>query len=473
MNVYYTIQNYFAFFDIKKTDFDNIFIKTVINIINKYEIMGVKMENTLNELKEQIYFSKTKEYFEEVEKSFYSENYRSAVVMLYSVVIADLLYKLEELSDYYSDNIATNILKEVNDKRKNNPKGSEWENELIEKVSKQSEILESYTITNIEYLKNIRNFSAHPALNQNNELIRPSREQTLGLIKNMLNGIFIRPPLFIKKITDNILEDIASKKEDFLIDEKKFSKYLLKKYYEKIPEKMLINIFKDIWKLTFKLDNEECNENREINLKFLILTMKKYKIRILEDMKKDMGKYNNISENSNIVVYLVEFMYYYPEAYNYLSEQNKIIIDVATNNKKEYRILAFYLYNNFEEQLKDIKVYYFINAKTKQLFEKKVQEDGNESLLIDKYIGFLSESSCYNAADSNFEKFIRPYIDKMQPSQILKLIECINSNNQVFGRGWAYHDNNDIIKKANIDWNTIDLKKYTHFRYDENLILSF
>ena len=205
------------------------------------------MENTLNELKEQIYFSKTKEYFEEVEKSFYSENYRSAVVMLYSVVIADLLYKLEELRDYYSDNIATNILKEVNDKRKHNPKSSEWENELIEKVSKQSEILESYTITNIEYLKNIRNFSAHPALNQNNELIRPSREQTLGLIKNMLNGIFIRPPLFIKKITDNILEDIASKKEDFLIDEKRFDKYLFKKYYEKIPEKMLINIFKDMY----------------------------------------------------------------------------------------------------------------------------------------------------------------------------------------------------------------------------------
>lgn len=428
------------------------------------------MENTLNELKEQIYFSKTKEYFEEVEKSFYSENYRSAVVMLYSVVIADLLYKLEELRDYYSDNIATNILKEVNDKRKHNPKSSEWENELIEKVSKQSEILESYTITNIEYLKNIRNFSAHPALNQNNELIRPSREQTLGLIKNMLNGIFIRPPLFIKKITDNILEDIASKKEDFLIDEKRFDKYLFKKYYEKIPEKMLINIFKDIWKLTFKLDNEECNENREINLKFLILTMKRYKISILEDMKKDIGKYNNISENSNIVVYLVEFMYYYPESYNYLSEQNKIIIDVATNNKKEYRILSFYLYNNFEEQLNDIKVDYFINAKTKQLFEKKVQEDGNEILLIDKYIEFLSESGCYNDADSNFEKFIRPYIDKMQPSQIVKLIECINNNNQVFGRRWAYHDNNDIIEKANIDWNTIDLKKYTNFRYDENLI---
>lgn len=37
MNVYYTIQNYFAFLDIKKTDFDNIFIKTVINIINKYD----------------------------------------------------------------------------------------------------------------------------------------------------------------------------------------------------------------------------------------------------------------------------------------------------------------------------------------------------------------------------------------------------------------------------------------------------
>lgn len=431
------------------------------------------MEKSIEELKEQIYFSRTREYFEEVEKSFYGENYRSAVVMLYAVVIADLLYKLEELRDYYLDNIAKNILKEIDEIRKNNPKSSDWENKLIEKITGQSELVEPYTLVNIEYLKNVRNFSAHPALNQNNELISPSRQQTLGLINNMLNGIFIRPPLFIKKITNNILEDIASKKEDFLVDSKKFEKYLLKKYYERIPENMLVNVFKDIWKLTFKLDDDDCKENREINLKFLISTMKRFKMKILEDMKKENEKYNNISEDSDIIVNLVELMYYFPEIYNYLNDQNKIVIDVATNKKKEYRIIAFYLYTNFEEQLKDIRVYHFENNHTKELFEKKVQDDGYESILIDKYIDFLRNSSCYNAADSNFDRFIRPFIEKMQPTQIENVLGAINENNQVYGRGWAYHDNNDLIKKSKIDWTKINLENYKNFRYDESLILPF
>lgn len=147
------------------------------------------MEKNISELKEQIYFPRTKDYFEEVERSFYNENYRSAIVMLYSVVIADLLFKLEELKDYYLDSIAEGILEDINKMRENNPKNSEWENKLIENIKDKTNIIEPYVLTNIEDLKNVRNFSAHPSLNQNNELIRPSREKTLGLIKEMLIGI--------------------------------------------------------------------------------------------------------------------------------------------------------------------------------------------------------------------------------------------------------------------------------------------
>lgn len=429
------------------------------------------METNITELKEQIYFQKTREYFEEIEKSFYSESYRSAVVMLYSVVIADLLYKLEELKDYYSDTVAENIINEVNSIRKANPKSSEWENKLIERISKETSIIEPYILVNIEHLKEIRNFSAHPSLNQNNELIKPSREKTMGLIKDMLIGIFIRPPLFIKKITTNILEDISNKKEDFLLDNSKFKKYIRKKYFEKIPDNMIVNVFKDFWKLTFKTENEECNQNRDINLGFLLITMQDYKLKILENIRKDKQKYNNISDNSNIVIYLVEFIYYYPEVYTQLSDENKIIIDVATNNKKDYQLLMYYAFKNLEEQLKKLSVENFNNLHTKELFEKKVEEDGEMSLIIDKYMKFFSDSYSYNEADDRFNRFIRPYISKMDLMQVKKLIEIINTNNQIYGRGRAESDNNDIIKRANIDWQNINLDDYEKFVYDYKLLV--
>lgn len=429
------------------------------------------METNITELKEQIYFQKTREYFDEIEKSFYSESYRSAVVMLYSVVIADLLYKLEELKDYYSDTVAENIINEVNSIRKANPKSSEWENKLIERISKETSIIEPYILVNIEHLKEIRNFSAHPSLDQNNELIKPSREKTLGLIKDMLIGIFIRPPLFIKKITTNILEDISNKKEDFLLDNSKFKKYIRKKYFDKIPENMIINVFKDFWKLTFKTENEDCNQNRDINLGFLLITMQDYKLKILENIRKDKQKYNNISDNSNIVIYLVEFIYYYPEVYTQLSDENKIIIDVATNNKKDYKLLMYYAFKNLEEQLKELSVENFNNLHTKELFEKKVEEDGEMVLIIDKYMKFFADSYSYNEADDRFNRFIRPYISKMDLMQVKKLIEIINTNNQIYGRGRAEFDNNDIIKRANIDWQNINLDDYEKFEYDYRLLI--
>ena len=59
---------------------------------------------------EEIYFAKTKEYFQEVMSSYSIGNYRSATVMLYSVAICDLLFKLQELKDMYNDTVANEIL---------------------------------------------------------------------------------------------------------------------------------------------------------------------------------------------------------------------------------------------------------------------------------------------------------------------------------------------------------------------------
>lgn len=429
------------------------------------------MEQNISELKEQIYFPRTKEYFEEVERSFYGENYRSAIVMLYSIVIADLLFKLEELKDYYTDSIAEEILEEINKIRETNPKTSEWENKLIDSIRKKTNIIEPYVLTNIEDLKNVRNFSAHPSINQNNELIKPSREKTLGLIKEMLIGIFIRPPLFIKKITKNLLDDISSKKEDFLEDNEKFKRYIEKKYFERIPQNMITSIFRDFWKLTFKVDNEDCNNNRKINLEFLILTMQQYKLKVLEDIQKEREKYNNISDNEKIAIYLVEFIYYFPEVYNYLKEDNKIAIEVVINKNNDYKTIAYYTSKNIDEHINKLHTYNFNNKHTRELFEKKIKNEGREILLFDKYIDFFGESRCFDDADSNFEVFIRPNISRMQQSQIETLIEKINNNNQLYNRGKSKYDNNEIIEKANVDWDKIDLRKYSNFEYDEKLLI--
>ena len=67
-----------------------------------------------------IYFAKSKEYMQEVIESYSIGNYRSAIVLLYSVAVSDIMLKLKELIDMYNDTIASEILSNI-DRIRNDP----------------------------------------------------------------------------------------------------------------------------------------------------------------------------------------------------------------------------------------------------------------------------------------------------------------------------------------------------------------
>ena len=68
---------------------------------------------SLEQIMQEINDSKSAEYFGEVFSSYQNENYRSAIVMLWSVAVCDALFKLRHLVDVYGDKPAQNILNDV------------------------------------------------------------------------------------------------------------------------------------------------------------------------------------------------------------------------------------------------------------------------------------------------------------------------------------------------------------------------
>jgi hypothetical protein len=84
----------------------------------------------LEAISEKIHFGKTKEYFDEVVTSYQNQCYRSSVVMLWSVVICDLVYKLQNLVDQYGDTIASSILEDIKKIQTDDPKSPNWELKL-------------------------------------------------------------------------------------------------------------------------------------------------------------------------------------------------------------------------------------------------------------------------------------------------------------------------------------------------------
>ena len=113
---------------------------------------------------ENIQNNNTKVYFNEVYQTFVNGNYRSSIVMLYSVLICDLIYKLRDLRDIYNDSKAKKILEEIEALQAANPKSPDWETKLIESISSRMTILEPSDIVAIESLQKFRHLSAHPVL---------------------------------------------------------------------------------------------------------------------------------------------------------------------------------------------------------------------------------------------------------------------------------------------------------------------
>ena len=75
--------------------------------------------------------------------------------MLYTVVICDLVFKLNDLRDIHNDEKASKILDDLEVDREENPVSSDWENNLIEKSFREAKLLENDVYTHISTLKKV------------------------------------------------------------------------------------------------------------------------------------------------------------------------------------------------------------------------------------------------------------------------------------------------------------------------------
>lgn len=245
-------------------------------------------------IKERIHFGKTKEYFEEVLSSYQIGSYRSSVVMLWAVAITDIIYKLQYLVDLYSDSSAKEILDEVRSIQDEDTRSSSWELGVIDSVLKKTHLIDSADYENLRYLQKQRHLCAHPVLKENLELHKPNKETVRALIRNTLEGLLIKPPFYTQKVITEILEDLDEAKEA-LNTKEKVKTYLESRYLNRMNEDVEFALFKALWKLTFKLDNDKCNENRLINIDVIRLITSRHKTRLNALIVADKDYYSNIA----------------------------------------------------------------------------------------------------------------------------------------------------------------------------------
>jgi len=309
-------------------------------------------EYSLDKITERIHYGKTKAYFNEVLSSYHNGNYRSAVVMLWSVAVCDIVYKLQSLIDLYDDPSAKSILSEVAAIQEADPKSASWELTLIDKVHANTYLLDTAQYENLRYLQKQRHLSAHPVLNLERELHTPSKETVRALLRNTLEDLLAKPPLYTQKIMKELLADIAEA-SPALNTRSKTKKYVESKYLSRTTPEVELNIFRSLWKLVFKLNNDACSKNRPINLHTLELLAERNKLLIPDAINGDKDYFSNIASNGVPLAFLIYFLAMNRDWYDLLNEDAKLKISHSIETDLVGKVMGWFIKDSLDAHADD------------------------------------------------------------------------------------------------------------------------
>lgn len=391
---------------------------------------------------------KTRKLFEEVYSSYQHGNYRSAVVMLWSVVVADIIFKLKFLDDTYRNKKAASVLRDIRNTQEAKPESSEWEKELLKKAYEELKFITLDDKINLEYLHTQRNLSAHPVLTDANLLLTPNKDITRSLIRSAMEAILLKTPLLHSELVNSIVEDLASNK-DRLGSYENIKPYIQKRYFPNISDNGAIKIFKALWRFIFDTRNQEEDENRQINFFALLVFSERYKDLYVTEIQNNSSYYQ---VSTKYIDWIIEFLKNYPQMYQVLDEAIKTLISSSINSQLDQFLMCDFLSSSLEDHYKSVLLR--MNSEILSISEENLKrcfEQAKEKDMLSKFfeicIKIYSKSSNFNCADANYYHYISPFLSDYTLNDILLLMKETNDKSQVCNRNRVYFDHKNVIQK--------------------------
>lgn len=421
------------------------------------------MNENITIVSERIVNPIVKDYFEEVMNSFYAKSYRSAIVMLYSIAICDVIYKLTELDGIYNNKASATILQIIEKSQNADEFSSKWEEQLINECFKNKTIVDIVLKDEIESLRKLRNLCAHPILkNNSNNLHRPNRETTLAHIVTMVDELFSKTSLSyaFNDIFEKFSNEINQKKSEMTLDD--IINYVKKLYFDKIDNfEVEYNFFKKMWIFSFNKTDQACEDNRKVNVAILELLFIKYSKHITQKMQIDEDGFYLRSTTLPSDTCLKWFIYFANknDFYSCLTKELQLflknkILDSSNN------MFAVFLSQDISEHYNQI---YTTNpSEIDHLFEIAVLKR-NHSFALDFLINLYGKSQYYDDADMLFTSYIEPHLNEFSSLQIERLIIVSDTNGQIFGRRNGKASNGKIAKRMKEFDKGFDFTKYSNF----------
>jgi len=425
----------------------------------------MKDECSIEQHIEKIFDSRSKDYFSEVMSCYNAGNYRSAVVMLWSVVICDILFKLEHLSESHGDKKAEEILAEINKLWKANERSSEWELKLVKLVEEQTQLINIAELDSLRHLQRQRHLAAHPVVGDNFQLYRPNRDNVRAMIRSALDGLLTKAPILPKGVVHDLVEDLERESE-ILFDENKLKAYLESKYFSRFNSSIEKEVFKALWKFVFRSDDERCDKNRAINYSALNLLYSRNPSQFKLQITENKDYFSAISSSGLPLMYLVKFLSRWDGVYLLLAEHAKTAIQHMVEQEASARCLAWFIAPSLKDHAASLHTWIVGNCNAKieretwgALREISDSPEWGKNVLS-LVIAYYVASPSFNEADARFDEAIRPMLPEFDIEDFERLFGDIEGNSQTWGRKKAKKDHLELYDHARTIDPGFDLTKF-------------
>jgi len=399
--------------------------------------------------------NESRKYFEDVLQSFYSKNYRATVLLLYSLLIDDLYYKLILMNDrkYYNLNEEIGVIDNLN----NAKKYSDIEEKIFD-TYKSKHILSHDTIDMVEYFKKIRNKCAHPAYFKE-EKYEPSQEEVNMFIVKIYKNILIKEA-FIKDPYSIIKPEIENKEWGSIIDvnmgytkhENNYIPFKLNftsKYFEKLSDNNFQKLFGDLikviiikngeWEKTYQYQNmmlmESLLEYLNLQGKMNLLENCYDWARIQEECIYDDNHKEVYQNEWFATTYMLKILTYNNFFIQELRAQNEIVYNKLSNEilkEKKYVLNYWNLFFKFKEELcnkiNNVELQGELLQESDFIDNKKIAIEYLENIFKN-----IPTTSGFTIADNACDLLIN-CIDKykLNKQDIEKILQIMNTNSQIF-----------------------------------------
>lgn len=406
--------------------------------------------------------SDSRNYFKEILQSYYSQNYRATIVLLYSFVIYDLFIKLQNMANE-GDKKAKNKLEEINTKIENDEKYSSVENEIIQFFKDNCPLYFDRFIEDIDYLKNCRNKCSHLKVNDNT-LYVPSDYHARMLICSMYDHVLSVKAPFIMDLFSFAKPDVEKYSKSMYriandgIDTS-IKKDIIEKYLKRMTYDSLKKSYETYARLLFVSDDENCIKNI-FGLYAFTFTMTEYAIT--------QGYISLFSEDRIISIYsrikVESLKEHLPrgEALTSIMTSSPIIMDIVRNNEDVFYYISEKVLTNPHE-LKQYKVFFPRESKSIYGFFKEKNSLHNpyhteilyktvnvcDDFDLAEYVITMASSipnyDGYTSAD-RYMAFFKDHLKELSLPVINEVLNICKSNRQCTGRSRHEADMDEINK---------------------------